>query len=161
MTTTRVIVTILASITYLIVIGGATYEHLSVVPRWSAAPPASLAMFQGPYGLAPETFWQVIHPVTLLLLLGALTFGWRTPARPYLLASLVGYVLVLLATALYFVPELLAIIGTPYSPTSDPGLVARAGQWERLSLIRLGVLLILAIVLLAGLIRSAGGRLHA
>ncbi len=62
----------LAILSYIIVIGGATYEHLAVVPQWTAAPPASLAMFQGTYGLQAQNFWIPIHPVTLILMGAAL-----------------------------------------------------------------------------------------
>jgi hypothetical protein len=52
----------LTCLCFTIMIGGAVYEHLNIVPQWSAAPPLSLSMFQGEYGLKPGTFWMVIHP---------------------------------------------------------------------------------------------------
>ena len=48
---------ILGSISFIVVIGGATYEHLGIVPVWASAAPASLAMFQGEYGIATQRFW--------------------------------------------------------------------------------------------------------
>jgi hypothetical protein len=61
---TKTFLLIFGCISFIIVIGGATYEHAAVVPRWTAAVPASLAMFQGDYGLAPANFWIAIHPIT-------------------------------------------------------------------------------------------------
>jgi hypothetical protein len=142
-----------ACLSFSVVIGGAVYEHLAVVPQWSAAPPVSLSMFQGKYGLNAAAFWIPIHPVTLLLLIGALVFSWKTEGRKHVLITLTGYVIILGITATYFVPELLAITGTPFSETIDPSLTERAGRWELLSLVRLSVLVGLAVVLFLGLTR--------
>ncbi len=150
-----------ACLSFSVVIGAAVYEHLAVVPRWSAGPPFSLSMFQGKYGLNAAAFWIPIHPVTLLLLLGALFFSWKTEGRKHVLVTLAGYVTILGITGAYFVPELLAITGTAFSETIDPSLTRRAQLWELMSLVRLGVLVGLAMVLLLGLTRlhvSRAGR---
>jgi hypothetical protein len=145
----------LATLSFIIVIGGATYEHLAVVPQWTAAPPASLAMFQGPYGLMAQRFWIPIHPVTLLLMTAALVANWRSPRRRIIGLSLAGYALVLTITFAHFVPELIALTTTPYSDTIDAGLQARAAQWETLSLVRLAFLNIIATFLLSALTQPA------
>ncbi len=144
---------ILASISFITVIGGATYEHLAVVPVWSAAVPASLSMFQGEYRLAAENFWIPIHPITLLLFAVSLAFNWRTKRRNFILIPFVGYFVILILTFLYFVPELMAITQSSFSLNIDPELTRRAQTWELLSLIRLAVLVFLASVLLFGLSR--------
>lgn len=151
----RNILLILATLSFIIVIGGAVYEHIAVVPRWSAAPPASLAMFQGPYGLFPAPFWQIIHPVTLVFFIGALISNWKSARRKFILVSFGGYFLVLVITAIFFVPELISITTTPYSDTIDADLTARASRWETLSLVRLTFLFMLAITLLNSLTKSA------
>lgn len=151
----RNILLILATLSFIVVIGGAVYEHMAVVPRWTTAPPASLAMFQGPYGLFPTPFWQMIHPVTLVFFIGALITNWKTARRKLIALSFGGYFLVLVITAIYFVPELISITTTPYSDTIDPTLTARAGRWETLSLVRLSFLLVLAVTLLNSLTKSA------
>ena len=142
---------ILGCISFIIVIGGATYEHAAVVPLWTSAVPASLSMFQGEHGLAPANFWIPVHPVTIVLLVTALIANWQTPRRAYILVTLVGYVAILAVTFVYFVPELLAITQSPYAASIDPDLTRRAKVWELLSLIRLGCLLVLALILLLGL----------
>lgn len=153
----KTLILILASISFCIVIGGATYEHLGVVPVWAAAPPASLTMFQGEYALAAERFWIPIHPVTLALLVLSLVLNWRTPRRWFIATTIVGYFTILVITTIYFVPELMAITRTAYSTTADPELTARAARWEMLSLARLGVLILLAIVAMFAISRSASG----
>ena len=145
---------IFACISFIIVIGGATYEHLAVVPAWSAAVPASLTMFQGPYALTAQKFWIPIHPVAIALLTIALIFNWRTERRKFIVVTLAGYLLVLAITAVYFVPELMALTQTVYRTSVDPELTRRATQWEALSVVRLAFLLSLAFTLLFGLSRS-------
>ena len=141
-------------ITFIIVIGGGTYEHMNVVPVWSAAPPLSLSMFQGQYGLRPDLFWKIIHPVNLVLFSLLLIVHWRSERRKYVLTTFAGYFLILVITAIYLVPELLSITHTAYSTTPDADLTRRASLWETLSLVRLGVLLVLATVLLLGLTKG-------
>jgi hypothetical protein len=145
---------IAASICFIIIMGGAVYEHLTMVPRWKLAPPNSLTMFQGEYGIKSGRFWQLIHPVTLILLITSLTANWKTERRKSIAIPLTGYVIILIITFSYFVPELLSIIQTPYQASVDAGLVARAGLWEELSLVRLAVLVVLAAILLMGLTRG-------
>lgn len=140
-----------ACLSFAIVIGAAVYEHVAVAPQWSAAPPVSLSMFQGKYGLNPAPFWMSIHPITLLLFAVSIILFWKSDRRKHLLITSAGYVIILVITFTYFVPELLAIIGTTYSSTVDASLVKRAQSWETLSLVRLLALIILSIVSLLGL----------
>lgn len=144
----------LSCLTFIIVIGGAVYEHLNVVPTWSAAPPVSLSMFQGEYGLKPELFWMIIHPVNLVLFTLILIIHWRTERRKNILIVFSSYFLVLVITSIYFVPELVSITTTPFATAADADLTRRASLWETLSLVRLTLLVAMAIVLLLGLTKS-------
>lgn len=148
----------LVCLCFAIVIGAAVYEHLGVVPQWSAAPPASLSMFQGKYGLAAQNFWMPIHPVCLVLFLINLALFWKTDRKKPLLIPFTGYVVVLAITATFFVPELLSITGTPFSETTDAALTQRANRWEMLSIIRMIFLIGLAFVLFSGLTQSGEKR---
>lgn len=141
---------------FIIVIGGAVYEHLNVVPTWAAAPPASLSMFQGEYGLNPELFWMLIHPVNLVLFILTIGFHWRSERRKNLLIVFISYVVILIITFIHFVPELISITETAYSTRVDSNLTARASMWEILSIVRLGVLVVLSIILLLGLTKDNG-----
>ena len=71
-----------------------------------------------------------------------------------MLIALVGYVFILIATFIYFVPELLELTGMPYSDIVDPSLQDRGSLWITLSLVRGGILIILAFNLLLGLTES-------
>ncbi len=145
------IVYALACLSFSVVIGAAIYEHVAVVPQWAAAPPASLSMFQGEHGLNPAPFWMAIHPVTLLLLLASLFLSWKTGRRKNILITVSVYVLILVITFIYFVPELLSITGTAFSAEVDSSLTKRARLWEILSLARLAVLIVLSVTLFMGL----------
>jgi hypothetical protein len=145
----------LTALCFSIVIGAAVYEHIAVVPGWSAAPPASLTMFQGKYGLNSGPFWMSIHPVTLLLFIITLVMHWKTLRRKSILIAFIGYLIILVITSIYFVPELMSIVNTPYAETADASLTERAKMWETLSLVRLVVLVVLALILFLGLTRSA------
>ncbi|MCE6987590.1 hypothetical protein [Dyadobacter sp. CY323] len=142
---------IMASIAFITIIGAAIYEHAAIVPVWSMAPPVSLSMFQGEYGIQPANFWMPVHPVTILLLAAALIANWKLPRRKQILIVFGGYLLILLITATYFVPELIAITTSAYSVATSVDLTVRADLWEKLSLLRLSVLLIFAGMLLRSL----------
>ena len=154
----RTFTLIFASISFVIVVGGAVYEHLAVVPAWTSAVPASLTMMQGEYAITPFRFWMPIHPITMTLMLTAMVLNWRTERRTCIIAAMTGYASVLLITFLYFVPELLVLTSTAYSVDVDPGLTRRAGTWEILSLIRLGCILAIAVTLLFGLSKPANTK---
>jgi hypothetical protein len=139
---------------FAVIIGGAVYEHLNVVPQWTAGPPASLSMFQGEHGLKPELFWMLIHPLNLLLFTLTLILHWHTARRKNLVTVLASYIVILIVTSIFFVPELISIIGTPFSPVPDQNLTRRAALWEVLSIVRLGVLVVLAIILFTGLTKA-------
>lgn len=148
----------LTCLLFSIILGAGVYEHFAVWPRAFAGPPASLAMFQGQYGLNPQAFWPLVHPITLLLFVITLITAWRSPRRTNVLASFIGYVVLVIATAFYFVPELMAISGTEFSTVIDEELTRRAQLWERLSLVRLSVLILLVSIMYLGLTKSVEAR---
>jgi len=127
------------------------YEHIAVFPRAFVAPPKSLMMFQGEYSINPGPFWQSIHPITMILFVITLILSWKTPRKKNILIALVGYVILLIATFIYFVPEIMALAKTPYEDAVNMELVQRGARWESLSLVRLGILIVLTLVLFIGL----------
>lgn len=145
----------LAAIGWGVLCGGVVYEHLAVVPQWASQPPASLAMWTGPYRLRAERFWIGIHPVEVLLLAAALATGWNGGARVSLIVVLGGYLVVLAVTAAWFVPELMRLTQNPGAPIPPDEWRSRARRWEHLSIAR-GVFIVgLAWPLLSALSRAA------
>ena len=139
---------------FTLIIGAAVYEHIAIWPHAYAAVPASLGMFQGEYGLNSAPFWMSIHPLTLSVFLITLFISWKTARKKHVLLSIAGYVVVLITTFTYFVPELLELNGTPFSSDVNQQLTNRGTRWENLSLVRLGFLLVIAAYLYAGAFKS-------
>lgn len=128
-----------------ILCGAMVYEHLAIVPQWTANPPESLHMWKGPYRVAAQHFWPAVHPIALLLIAGALGFNWNNPARNLIAAALAVYLLaILLPTAFWYVPELLKLTN-PDTALPPAQWRSRAKRWERLSLVR-GVVVLAVIV---------------
>lgn len=144
----------LTCLSFSVIVGAAIYEHTALWPAAFSEPPKSLMVFQGPYRLDAAMFWMLVHPVTLLLFVITLAVSWNTNRRKNVLIAMGGYVVILLVTFSFFVPELLELTGTPYSDTVDASLQSRASRWTTLSLIRLGLLIVLAMNLLVGLTKA-------
>lgn len=135
--------------------GAAVYEHIAVWPSAYAAMPQSLSMLQGKYALESAPFWKNVHPCIVILLLITLALHWKTQRKKYILISLITYSLILIVTFIYFVPELLSIIETPFNQPPDAVLQKRAGRWVSLSIVRLFAGVISAFtILLYGLTKS-------
>ncbi len=145
---------VLACISFCLIIGAGVYEHFAVWPVAYAAPPKSLSMFQGPYALQSESFWKLVHPVTLLLLFVTLFLNWKTGRKKNILFTLAIYGLALIVTFIYFVPELKSINGTLISDTIDASLQNRGSLWITFSKIRLTLIFIAAFGLIYGLTKS-------
>lgn len=140
-----------ACLIFCIIIGAAVYEHVAIWPNAFKEPPLSLTMLQGKYGLHSAPFWMMIHPVTLAFFIINLILSWKTERRKNILIALIGYVIILISTFIYFVPTLMSIIETPYTATIDVAMSKKANMWEILSIVRLAALIILAFVLFIGL----------
>jgi uncharacterized membrane protein YhaH (DUF805 family) len=145
----------LTCLSFSAIVGAAIYEHTALWPAAFSELPRSLSVFQGSYKLNAAAFWIPIHPVTLLLLVITLMTTWRTPRRMHVVYTLTGYLAILVTTFSFFVPELIDLTTTPYSDTFDESLQSRGSLWIALSLVRAGVLIVLAMVLLLGLTKKA------
>lgn len=145
---------VLACISYCLIIGAGTYEHFAVWPVAFGEPPKSLMMFQGEYALQSESFWKLVHPATLVLFLATLGMNWKTERRKNIVIALSIYVIALIATFIYYVPELKSIIATHYADTVDADIQNRASLWITLSKVRLTFIFVSAFVLIMGLTKS-------
>ncbi len=145
---------VLTCISYCLIIGAGIYEHIAVWPIAYSEPPKSLTMFQGNYALESAPFWMSVHPVTLTLFLITLVSNWRSERKKYILLPLSTYIIVLVVTFVYFVPELISLTGTPYAETVDTDIQKRGSLWIDLSIIRMAFIVASAFVLLLGLTKS-------
>jgi hypothetical protein len=118
-------------------LGGIAYSHLVLFPVYLSALPDSAAVVNGPYGIHEARFWMTIHPLLVLSLVVSLVLNWGTRERRRLiLFSLAVYVLVIVVSALYFIPELVAFERSPQSSIPAAEWLARGRRWQRLSWVR-------------------------
>jgi phosphoglycerol transferase MdoB-like AlkP superfamily enzyme len=139
-------------------LGGILYSHLVYFPIYLSALPESAVVTTGPYGLREGSFWTLIHALLLPTLIVTVLLNWKWKTRRKLIAiTLLLYSLALIATALYFVPELIAFANSPNSTVSRAEWLARGQRWQVLSWIR-GVFMYAGIVpLLLALAKPVDG----
>lgn len=127
-------------------LGGVAYSHIVYFPVYLSDLPASAVLVNGPYGLNEAIFWLIIHPLLIISLVAALVLNWTSKTRRRLIAiSFVVYVVVLLVSQFYFIPELALFKHSADSTITAAEWVARGRRWQRLSWLR-GTTLYLAFV---------------
>ena len=120
-----------------ILLGGIVYSHVAFIPVYMADLPNSAIVVNGKYGLNEAPFWMTVHPLLILSLIIALASNWKLKARRKLIALSCGiYIVALIATAAYFVPELMAFAKSPESNLPASEWRARGHRWYYLSLVR-------------------------
>jgi hypothetical protein len=141
---------------YFLMNGAQIFETVLIVPAWSAAPPASLAMFQGEFRLDFKAFWIVFHSLHELTFIMALVFVWRLKVvREWVLALLIVHVAVRVWTVVYFAPTIIGFQGMPYSATIDPALVEKAALWRNMNVVRVMLFVSVNCALLLSVYRVA------
>jgi hypothetical protein len=141
---------------YLLMNGAQIFETALIIPAWTAAPPASLGMFQGPYRLDFKVFWITLHSLHEITFILALVLCWKLPdVRNRLVVLLVVHIAVRLWTVLYFAPTVIAFQGMPYSAAIDEGLVAKAARWRNWNYLRVAIFMAVNIGLLPLIFRVA------
>lgn len=139
-----------------ILLGGIVYSHIAFMPVYLSGLPDSTVLVTGKYAVNEAPFWMTIHPLLVLSLAIALCFNWRSrPRRKLISFSLAIYLSVIAATAVYFVPELLAFAESAGSEVPAAEWQARGALWQNLSLIRGAVCFLGFVPLLIALSRSA------
>jgi hypothetical protein len=140
-------------------LGGIAYSHLVYFPVYLSALPDSAVVVNGPYGLHEAIFWMIIHPLLILSLILSLILNWRLRARRKLiLISLAVYVLVLVISRIYFIPELIAFERSPESSLAAAEWLARGQRWQKLSWLRGTVCYVAFVPLLLALTNPDGAQ---
>lgn len=121
-----------------IIVGGIVYSHIAYFPSYLSHLPESNNLINGEYGLKDANFWMFIHPIAILSTIITLTLNWKLKARrKFIFITLGIYALAIIATAVYFVPELMAFAGSTNNTTVTPAEWLQRGQtWQHLSWIR-------------------------
>ncbi|HEX8163176.1 MAG TPA: hypothetical protein VF538_15000 [Pyrinomonadaceae bacterium] len=159
MTTSRpgTLALFLAIILWGTLLGGIAYSHLVYFPVYLSALPASAVVVNGTYGLEESVFWKLIHPLLVAALAAALALNWRAKRRRKLVAlTFAVYAVVLVVSALFFIPELVAFKHSPESGLSPAEWLARGRRWQHLSWVRGAVMYAAELPLLAALAGREG-----
>jgi len=136
-------------------LGGIAYSHLVYFPVYLSALPDSAVVVNGPYGLHEGIFWMLIHPLLILSLVVSLALNWKIRARRKLIGmTMTLYALAIVATTLYFVPELQAFKNSPSLAVSPAEWFARGQRWQKLSWLRGTVMYLGMVPLLLALTKS-------
>ena len=137
-------------------LGGIAYSHLVFFPPYLSDLPASAVVVNGPYGLNEGIFWAIIHPLLIISLIATLVLNWNSTARRNLIAiSFAVYVIVLLVSQFYFIPELVLFKHSPESTVPAAEWLARGRRWQRLSWLRGAVMYLAFVPLLFALTKPA------
>jgi len=121
-----------------IILGGIMYSHIVYFPPYLSHLPESNKLITGEYGLQDGNFWMLVHPFTILSIIITLLLNWKLETRrKFILIALGIYALAILATAIYFLPELTAFADSGNSTTVTASEWYQRGQtWQHLSWIR-------------------------
>jgi hypothetical protein len=138
-------------------LGGVVYSHLVFFPVYLSALPESAVVVNGPFGLSEGIFWAIIHPLLIIALIAALVLNWNSRPRRRLIAlSFAVYVVILLVSMFFFVPELILFKNSPQSTVSATEWLARGRRWQRLSWLRGLAMYVMFVPLLWALTKPAG-----
>lgn len=114
---------------YLMQLGAGVFA-LSVIGRVvTSAPPRSFAILEGAYGYDSSAFWQVMPPITGVLLLLALVANWKTRRRGLVFGALAIFVGTGILTGAFLEPMFSEIIAGGYRDTVDADLQRSASTW--------------------------------
>jgi hypothetical protein len=142
----------LSVVLYGVLLGGVVYSHIVFFPVYLSHLPESAVLTNGEYALHEENFWLLIHPLLVLSLIASLSLNWRDIFRRKLVAmTLAVYVIVLIVSTVYFIPQLAEFRGSLQTGGSTAEWIARGAHWQHMSWIRGGVLFIFSIPLLLAL----------
>lgn len=125
---------------YFVMNGAQFLETAVIVPRWTAAPPESLQLFRGKYGLDFKAFWITMHSLHEVTFLLAIGFCWQLTGIRYGLLVLFGlHVAVRAWTLLYFAPNIIEFQQIAQSAELLTDLPLRTAQWRNLNYVRVGI----------------------
>lgn len=116
-----------------LVVGGACYQAISIVPFWQK----DISMFKN-YGHWGIDYFPILSPLMTVLWLVLVITGWKLkmPNKKLLYVGHLFYLLVMGSTFVYFAPFLLTYMGHPQNTISDQELSSMLSTWARWDFIR-------------------------
>jgi len=136
---------LLTTLAYFLMNGAQLFETAVLVPKWTAKPPGSLSVLQGPYAPDLKTFWIVAHSIHELSFIAAIIFCWKFPQIRYALLIIFGaHIAIRLWTLGYFAPNIMAFQKADVQLVSTE-LQAAVARWRNLNYIRVVAFVALSI----------------
>lgn len=139
-----------------VMIGGIVYSHIVYFPPYLSHLPESNSLITGEYGVQDKYFWETLHPLLILSTVVTLIINWKNqPLRKFILPAASIYLSAIIATALFFVPQLIAFASNADSGEASVASLYEQGQlWQRLSWIRGGFLSLGFVMLMISLSKT-------
>lgn len=129
---------LITTLIYFIMNGAGIFETAVIVPKWTAAPPASFQLFKGEYGIDLKFFWIAMHSIHEVTFIVAIIFCWNIPGvREWMLLLFALHFGVRVWTLMYFVPNIIEFQKIANGAEPTPDLTARAKRWKNLNYIRM------------------------
>jgi hypothetical protein len=111
-------------------IGGGLFEHIVLIPLWSAAPPSSFSIIQPGTGVPLQNFWIPVHAAITISIILSLVLTWRQiKVRRLLLIGVGSYIIMRVWSGLYFIREMLEFQKVPLDSSPSAELSARVASW--------------------------------
>lgn len=141
----------ITTLAYFLMNGAQIFETAVIVPKWTAAPPASFQLFEGKYGLDFKVFWIAMHSLHEITFILAIVFCWKLYViRLWLLALFAVHFGVRVWTLVYFAPNIIEFqkMANAHGGATAPDLVRRAARWKVLNYLRVGIFIAVSFGLL-------------
>lgn len=137
---------LLTALVYFIMNGAGIFETAVIIPKWSAAPPASFQILKGEYGIDLKVFWIIMHSVHEIIFIVAIIFCWSIPGvREALLGLFAIHFGVRVWTLLYFAPNIIEFQEIANTGRIVENIEKRTTAWRRLNYLRTGLFILVSI----------------
>jgi hypothetical protein len=113
-----------------VIAGAGLSQALFVMPEYFADPPASLRRYQADRSFV---FWLPVHAAAIVALALAAVANWESQRRTAILVAIGSYVLIWAATAVFFIPGVIAFNRVDVDGPPSPALAAQGRRWMRRS----------------------------
>jgi hypothetical protein len=140
---------VVTTLLYFAMNGAQIFETAVLVPKWTASPPDSFALFRGPYAIDLKTFWIATHSVHEVSMLAAIVLCWKLDVRNALLCIFGLHFLVRVWTLSYFAPEIISFQRIAETGEVALDLVRRVTLWKWLNAVRVAAFVALSMGMLA------------
>lgn len=120
-------------VTMALVVGGATYQTISVTPSWQK----DLSLFTN-YGHWGIDYFPILSPLMTILWLAVLIMGFRFRFRgkKLLYAGHFFFLAIMIATFAYFAPFLLTYMGKPVAAETEQEVRTMLDTWAKWDKVR-------------------------